>query len=75
LAKIDLNNFKIELVGFRKGSEVPKFAFTERAENKTDIHWQVHRNSVNEKFEKLIEVSNSGDYNQISQLYPEPIET
>ncbi|HUX59553.1 MAG TPA: hypothetical protein VMV77_21450 [Bacteroidales bacterium] len=70
---IDLNNFKIELVGFMKGSAVPKFAYTPRAENKTGLFWQVHRNTVNEKFEKLAEISNSGDYGKIIELYPEPI--
>jgi len=69
---IDLNNFKIELVGFKKGSAVPKFAFTPRSENKTGLHWQVHRNTVNEKFEKLVEISNTGDYSKLVELYPEP---
>lgn len=70
---IDLNNFKIELVGFTKGSAVPKFAYSPRNENKSGQNWQVHRNAVNEKFEKLVEVSNTGDYGKIIELYPEPI--
>ncbi len=70
---INLDNFKIELVDFKKGSAVPKFAFTPRAENKIGHNWKIHRNIVNEKFEKLIEISNSGDYSQLSELYPEPI--
>jgi hypothetical protein len=70
---VDLNNFKIELVGFIKGSAVPKFAYTPRAENKSGLFWQVHRNTINEKFEKLAEISNSGDYGKIIELYPEPI--
>lgn len=70
---IDLDNFKIELTGFTKGSAVPEFAYTPRIENKTGVHWQIHRNQVNEKFEKLIEISNSGDYSKIAKLYPEPI--
>lgn len=70
---VDLNNFKIELVGFMKGSAVPKFAYTQRAENKTGLFWQVHRNTVNEKFEKLVEISNNGDYGKIIELYPEPV--
>lgn len=70
---IDLNNFKIELVGFSKGSAVPKFAYSPRTENKSGHHWQIHRNTVNEKFEKLVEVSNTGDYGKIIELYPEPV--
>jgi len=70
---VDLNNFKIELVGFINGSAVPKFAYTPRAENKTGLFWQAHRNTVNEKFEKLVEISNNGDYGKIIELYPEPV--
>jgi len=70
---IDLNNFKIELVGFTKGSAVPKFAYSSRSENKTGINWQVHRNTVNDKLEKLVEVSDEGDYGRIIELYPEPV--
>jgi len=70
---IDLNNFKIELVGFTRGSAVPKFAYSPRSENKTGINWQVHRNTVNDKLEKLVEVSDTGDYGKIIELYPEPI--
>jgi hypothetical protein len=70
---IDLKNFIIELVGFTKGSAVPKFAYSPRVENKTGIFWQVHRTAVNEKFERLVEVANTGDYGKILELYPEPI--
>lgn len=70
---LDLNNFKIELFDFKKGSAVPKFAFTPRDENKIGINWLIHRKLVTEKFENLIEVSNSGDYTKIFDLYPEPI--
>lgn len=69
---IDLNNFVIELVGFQKGSAVPKFAFTQRSENRTGLHWEIHRGSVNEKFEKLVEISHSGDYQRLLEIYPEP---
>lgn len=69
---IDLKNFNIELVGFSKGSAVPKFAYTQRAENKTGLFWQIHRSKVNETFEKLVEISHSGDYNKMIELYPEP---
>lgn len=70
---INIDNFKIELVDFKKGSAVPKFAYTQRTENKTGVNWQINRNTVNEKFETLAEVSDSGDYGKIIELYPEPI--
>lgn len=70
---INLDNFKIELVDFRKGSAVPKFAFTPRIENKVGHNWEIHRNIVNQKFEQLVEISNSGDYKKLIDLYPEPV--
>jgi hypothetical protein len=70
---IDIQNFKLELVGFTKGSALPKFAYTQRVENKTGILWKVQREKVNEKFEKLIEISNTGEYGKLKVLYPEPV--
>lgn len=70
---INLDNFKIELVDFKKGSAVPKFAFTPRIENKVGPNWKIHRNLVNVKFEKIIEISNTGNYGKLIELYPEPV--
>ncbi len=70
---INLDNFKIELVDFKKGSAVPKFAFTPRIENKVGHNWKIHRKVVSEKFEKLVEISDSGDYKKLIELYPEPV--
>ena len=69
---LNLNNFKIELFDFKKGSAVPKFGFTPRVENKIGENWLVHRKTVTKKFENLIEISNSGDYKKIVELYPLP---
>ncbi|MCX6259077.1 MAG: hypothetical protein NTW49_14425 [Bacteroidia bacterium] len=69
---IEIKNFTIELVGFIKGSAVPQFAYSQRTENKMGFNCQKHRKIVNESFEKLIEISNSGDYYKIGKLYPEP---
>ena len=69
---INLDNFKIELVDFKKGSAVPKFAFTPRVENKVGQNWEIHRKQISDKFQNLIEVSDSGNYGKIIELYPEP---
>jgi len=69
---VDPDNFKIELVGFSKGSAVPKFAFSQRSETKASILWEVQRNAVNKKFDKLISISNTGEYNKLMKLYPQP---
>ncbi len=70
---IDLNNLKIELTAFKKGSAVPQFAYSQRVENMCGMFWQENRIEVNEKFEKLIEISNTGDYSILAEIYPEPI--
>jgi len=70
--QINLDNFKIELIDFKKGSAVPEFAFSPRSESKTGQNWQIHRSLVNTKFEQLLEISDDGDYSKIKELYPDP---
>lgn len=70
---LNVENFKLEIIGFDKGSAVPKFAFTQRPEYVIGENCIKHRTEVNEKFERIIEISNSGDYKQLKVLYPEPI--
>lgn len=69
---VNMDNFKIELAGFKDGSAVPEFIFSPRAENKVGHNWQIHRNQVTENLTKLAEVSNSGDYYKLRVLYPLP---
>ena len=66
-----IENFILELVDFKKGSAVPKFAFSQRVENTIGFNWQENRKSVNEKFEKLIQISSKDNYDELSSLYPE----
>jgi len=70
---LNLDNFRIELTDFRKGSAVPKFAYSQRTEYLTGRNWQIYRNDVSEKFDKLLEISNHGDYSQLRVIYPEPV--
>lgn len=69
---IDLNNFKIELSDFKHGSAVPCFEYSPRVENKIGFHWSEHRRIVNEKFIDILEITNTGDYNKLKDLYPNP---
>jgi hypothetical protein len=69
---VNLDNFKIELAGFKEGSAVPEFIFSPRAENMVGHNWQIHRNQVTENLTKLAEVSNTGDYYKLKALYPLP---
>ena len=67
---IDLNNFKIELSGFSVGSAVPQFSFTKRIQTTVnDVSQQ--REVVREKLEKLLEIADKGEYDNIRYLYPD----
>lgn len=62
---IDLDNFKVELAGFKIGSAIPQFIFTPRVKAVTggDVHDQ--RKFVNEQFDNLLSIANKGDYTAI----------
>lgn len=70
---IDINNFRLELTDFKKGSAVPQFAFTQRKQETLGNNLQEHRDKVNERFEELLEISNEGKYSRLRLLYPEPL--
>lgn len=70
---IDLNAFKIELAGFEKGSSVPNFVYSHRPEYRSSFNNVENRSIVTTKLEDLFEISNSGDYYKLLDLYPEPI--
>ena len=67
---IDLNNFKIELVGFTAGSAVPSFAFTNRIQATLGHNIENDRQTVYHKFEELLAVADKGDFGKIKTLYP-----
>ncbi|NOY51734.1 MAG: hypothetical protein GXO88_14370 [Chlorobi bacterium] len=64
---IDLNNFKIELSGFRHGSAVPAFKFTPRVKFTIDSNQDVveQRNVVNGRFNRYMEIADNGDYSKL----------
>lgn len=67
---IDLNNFKIELSAFNRGSAIPSFNLTERIQP-TIGDYKTQRNKVSEKLNNILDVSDKGDYLKLSDLYPE----
>jgi len=68
---LNLDNFKIEIVDLKKGSAVPAFAFSQRSGNRIGQDCAGHRAFVNERFEKIAEIANTGDYKRLVELYPE----
>lgn len=68
---IDLNNFKVELVGFTAGSAVPSFSFTNRIQPTLGTGVQKQRVTVSNKFEILMGLLEKGDLGKIKTHYPE----
>lgn len=70
---IALETFQIELSGFSSGSAVPKFSYSPRAELRSGFNFQEYRGKVNNKLEILFEISDSGDYSKLLNLYPDDV--
>jgi len=65
---IDLNNFKLELSDFNKGSAVPQFSFTNRIQT-TISDYKNQRKVINQKLAELLELADVGDYLGIKKMY------
>ncbi|RIV21257.1 hypothetical protein DYU11_17715 [Fibrisoma montanum] len=68
---IDLNNFKIELTGFKAGSAVPQFSFTPRRQLTLNGDVDNQRELVRQKFDELVEASGKGNFSKVKELYPD----
>jgi predicted RNase H-like HicB family nuclease len=68
---IDLNNFKIELAGFKIGSAIPEFIFTPRVKTVTSGDIIEQRRFVNEKMDSYLKIADNGDYSEIKNLIPQ----
>ena len=67
---IDLNNFKLELTDFQKGSAIPSFALTQRIQPVL-ADYENQRVEVTRKLNSLFEISHKGNYSDLRDLYPE----
>ena len=68
---IDLNNFKLELSDYQKGSAIPSFVLTQRVQPVlTD--YQNQRVEVSNRLNNLFDISDKGTYYDLRNLYPEP---
>lgn len=68
---IDLNNFKVELSGFKIGSAIPEFIFTPRIKGVTSGDVFEQRKYVNTKFDSYLSIANKGDYTEIKRIIPQ----
>jgi hypothetical protein len=68
---IDLNNFKLELADFQKGSAIPSFVLTQRVQPIITSDYQNQREEVTKKLNSLFEISDKGNYSDLRTLYPE----
>lgn len=69
---VDLNNFKLELTDFKKGSAIPTFVFTARIQT-TTADYSNQRAEVNKKLNAILNISDTGNYVKLKELYPEHI--
>jgi hypothetical protein len=67
---IDLNNFKLELTDFQKGSAIPSFVLTQRVQS-VITDYQIQREEVTKKLNSLFAISDKGNYADLLELYPE----
>ncbi len=68
---IDLNNFKLELADFQKGSVIPSFVLTQRVQTVITSDYQNQREEVTKKLNTIFEISDKGNYSSLKELYPE----
>lgn len=69
---IDLNNFKIELTGFFKGSAVPRFEMTNRIQTVIHGNTEKQKTLVSNKIDQLLALTATGGYRGITDLYQVP---
>ena len=68
---VDLNNFKLELTDFQKGSAIPSFGLTQRIQTTVASDYSFQREAVSKKLDSLLELSDTGNYSNLKNLYPE----
>lgn len=67
---IKLENFKIELSGFKIGSAVPEFIFTKEYQLSIGIDVDQQQKKVNDKLAKVISISSKGDFSELHNEFP-----
>lgn len=70
---INLNNFKLELSEFEKGSAIPSFVLTERTHPTIASDFYEQRKCVGKQLNKIFEISEKGAYYDLKSLYAEPL--
>lgn len=68
---IDLNNFKIELTDYQKGSSIPTFALIQNPTLTTTSDCFQQRKEVSDKLNSLLSVSDKGTYYDLKKIYPD----
>lgn len=69
---IKLDNFKIELSGFKGGSAVPQFAFTHEHQLAVGVDVEKQQQKVNDKLGKVLSISSNGDFKELNKEFPTP---
>ena len=69
---IKLDNFKIELSGFKGGSAVPQFIFTKEHQSSLGVDVNKQQKQVSDKLAKIISISSKGHFTELKNEFPQP---
>lgn len=69
---IKLDNFKIELSGFKGGSAVPQFVFTRVDQSLLGVDIDKQQKQVSDKLAKIISISSTGHFTELKDEFPQP---
>ncbi len=70
-AETDLDNFKIELSGYKKSSAIPEFVLTPRVNLSLHDNALKQRNDIAGQVDSILEITNSGKFSRLIELYPD----
>jgi hypothetical protein len=69
---IKLDNFKIELSGFKIGSAVPQFSFTHEYQLAVGVDVKEQQRLVNDKLCKVLSISSNGNFSELNEEFSIP---
>lgn len=67
-----LDNFKIELSGFKVGSAVPQFSFTHSHQLILGANIEEQQRKVNDKLCKVLTISSGRNFKELNEVFPCP---
>ena len=67
----DRSNFQLELTDFQPDGVIPGFSFTKQVQSVVGGDAMEQRKEISKSFENLISMADSGNYEQLNDIFPE----